>query len=151
MNQAISTSDKSENGSDHYPIGLRLAVVVMVPILAILLTGLVLWGISALKMGLANDWSCPIFYALLITVVGAGAGSVALGLTWRFWPSYLAQGILAAIGLRLFVTLGGIVIFVLLMPKPELKFFVCVVGFYTVGLVSEMIVAIKITMVRSKI
>jgi hypothetical protein len=79
-----------------------------------------------------------------ISVAAAGAGSAAITITWRLRPEWLAQGILASMGLRMFLTLAGIMIFGLIRGKVGLQFIFLIVGFYALGLICETVIALKI-------
>jgi hypothetical protein len=86
--------------------------------------------------------------AVVIAIVGAGASSAVLLMIWRYWPAYLPQGVLAAMGLRIFITLGGILVWVLVSDKISRWFLFSLAGFYLLGLICETLTAIKISFRR---
>jgi hypothetical protein len=118
--------------------------MVLVPLAAILVVAGIVFVATEPVAGLALLARSEVFWAFVISGVGALAGGVALGGCARFFPDFLAQGVLAATALRMFITLAGILVFVLILPNVGLKFFLCTIGFYLVGLISETIIALSV-------
>ncbi len=83
--------------------------------------------------------------AFLIALVGAIAGSLVFWVTWRYWRGYLAQGVLAGMGVRMLLTLGGILFWAIISGKLEMRFLFLLLGLYVLGLVSETVIALKVS------
>ena len=126
------------------PTGLAISFIVLVPSVAILFGVLFLLMLSRITGGLFVIWTPYVVYALLLTVSASCIGGGVLGAVWWKWPVYLPQGIMAAMGLRMFITLGGIVFFVLILTEVRLQFLFYTAVFYGIGLISETVTAIKI-------
>jgi len=133
-----------QNSASSKPAG-GIVVLILAPVAVILVSAVVAWGVWTYTHRPGTFWTGSVVAALTVTAVGALIGAGALAMTWFRWPEFLPQGVLAAMGLRMFITFGGIVVFTLIVGKPELQFFLGIVGFYIVGLISETVVAIKIT------
>ena len=84
-----------------------------------------------------------IITAGVVVSIGAVAGAMAIAVVWLFWPGYLAQGVLAAVVMRLLVTLLAVTVTTLLIPKTGRIFVLAVGVFYIIGLISETAVAIR--------
>jgi hypothetical protein len=142
--ESPSQEKKNKSTAEGRGNGLCVLGVFLLPVLVIGVAAAVMWLMSRSGLLGAVGSGSEFFPAVLISVVGAGAGSAALVMTWRFWPSYLPQGVLAAMGLRMFTTLAGILIFTLILGKLGLQFVLLIIGFYALGLISETVVALKI-------
>jgi hypothetical protein len=116
--------------------------IAMLPIAVILIAALAIWGIGAASG--RHIAGRDLISAVVISIIGAGIGMWALMFTWHRYPTYLPQGVLAAMGLRIFVTLAGIFIFVLIFGPVELQFIFYMVGFYMAGLVCESMIALRL-------
>jgi hypothetical protein len=113
-----------------------LVRIILIPMLAILVAGGGIGYFGLLPVRLVG-------WALAITVPSAGLGGVVLAIVWRKWPDYLPQGIMAAMAVRMFLTLTGIFIFVLISENVGLKSVLYTVVLYIVGLICETVTAIR--------
>ncbi len=124
--------------------GRKITGMILIPIVAILVAAGVVLAATEPVNSFFGIVRTQVFYAFLVSALGALAGGLALGGCARFFPDILAQGVLAATALRMFVTLAGILVFVLILPNVGLKFFLCTIGFYLVGLICETIIALSL-------
>jgi len=124
------------NDSDSSPSWVNLVTVIAAPMLAILAAGGMVGYFGLLPNKLVG-------YAMLITVPSAGVGGLVLAVVWRKWPEFLPQGVMAAMGTRMMLTLVGILVFVLISGESGLKFVVYTVVFYIVGLICETVTAVR--------
>jgi hypothetical protein len=128
------------------PGRFRMLVMSFLPVFLILMAAVIVWCVGGTKVGMNRE--CLL--AMVLSTVAAGAGSAAITLTWRFWPDYLPQGVLVAMVLRMFITLAGILILALTLGRLGLHFILLIIGFYAIGLISETIMALKITLRRGE-
>lgn len=127
---------ESDRKSSPPPSLWDLTVIVAIPVIGILLTG---GGMLAANVTPVM----AVVYAMTVTLTGACIGGLTLAVIWRYMPDFLPQAILAAMGMRMMITLIGIVVFVLILPNIGVRFVIYTIGFYFVGLVCETVIAVK--------
>jgi len=127
----------------HIPRRRDLVMIILAPVLTIMIAGIVCVGITK-----ASD--VLVLYALSVAIIGACGGGVTLAVMWRYMPEILPQAVLAAMSVRMLITLIGILIFVLILSSVAFKFFLYIIGFYFAGLICEMVMAIKLLTGNSK-
>jgi hypothetical protein len=93
-----------------------------------------------------NNLFIPYHYvcAVGLSVVSSFLGGFAFGLISRYHPSYIAQGSLMGMGIRMFVMLAGILFFILILKEYRLQFLGYGASLYFVGLIAEIIVAVRV-------
>ena len=144
-NASRSPVESGADQEDLSPPGMgELLYLLVLPIGIIgAAAGLVILLASAAGM-LAYYWGVQIALAGAVAGIGALLGSLAVVLTWRLWPEFLPQGLLAAVGVRLIVTLSMVLVVALTLSYVGKIFFLGTAGFYIIGLISETILAIKV-------
>jgi hypothetical protein len=125
---------------------LKIAGMAFGPVLLMLVAAGVVLVVSERMNGFSGVVRTRVFWAFAVSGLGTMAWGATLGFCGRYFPEYLMpQGVLAAMTVRMFITLAGIMVFVLILPKVGLKFFLlCTVGFCFIGLISETIIALSL-------
>ena len=126
------------------PRRVDVALLFVGPVLVILASAGLAMYVASVKNLLIYHYVSQILVAAGIAVVSAILGAFAVTTTWRNWPEYLPQGVLAAITIRLLVTMGAVLAVVLVLPEMRKVFLLSTAGFYILGLIIETILAIKV-------
>lgn len=140
------TAGKAEAVEPKRPRRGQVVCLLVVPVLVIgASAGLGIWVIRAGDL-LEDHWLRQMLVAAGVAVLSGLFGSGTLAVTWQCWPTYLPQGLLAGIAIRLMATLVIVLILALVVGGLSKVFFLAIGGFYIIGLISETVLAI--TMVR---
>jgi hypothetical protein len=125
------------------PEAAELIYVLLFPLLMIAAAaGFVILLSSAAGLK-ADYWQKQILLAASVAAGSAVLGSLAIVITWRRWPDFLPQGVLAAVAIRLIATLAIVMILVMTLKILRRPFYLATACFYIIGLISETILAIR--------
>jgi hypothetical protein len=137
-----TSNDESRNPASD---GKKLIRMIIFPVLAVLIAILLTWIFCMFRNGQWGVMSREFLFAAVLSIIATLAGSAVLSATWHYRPDYLPQAVMGAMGIKLFITLIGFVIFALIFKPIRLEFVVYMAIFYLTGLVGETVIAIKMT------
>lgn len=119
--------------------GPRLLDLLILPLVPLAVIG----GLGLIVMIAASQSRWDAGSALIVTGVSAVAGGLVVAWVWRRWPEFLPQAILAAMGIRMMLTLVGILVFALILGNRDVRFFLYTIVLYLAGLAGETIIAVS--------
>ncbi len=123
----------------------QMVRILILPVLVVIVAAAGVWSFIIVRNGQWMPMSRELLYASVIAILGTITGSGALSAIWHYRADYLPQGILAAMGLKMLVTLAGFLIFGLIFKPLRLEFVLYLAVFYFIGLISETVITVKMT------